>query len=173
MEQLSMLRGNEPVQDYSFPDGYYMRPYQPSLNDGCAWCECCIDGELSVTEISEEFFEKFMLNDPTVNPANIYFLISPTGEVAGTITYQYTKEEGLGRIHMVGVQKKYLGKRLSLPMSLYVVQKILDDGKARINLSTDDWRIPAIKTYLRAGFKPIYHHPDMEERWNKIKGELV
>jgi len=170
MKQLLMIRDNHSVGDFHFPEGYYMRSYQPS--DGCDWCNCCIDGKLNVNEISEEVFAKIMLNDEAVDPSNIYFLISPTGETAGTITYQFTNEEDLGRIHMVGIQKNYLGKGLALPMTLYVVQKILEEGKARINLSTDDWRIPAIKTYFKAGFEPVYHDTDMEERWNKIKDEM-
>ena len=170
MQQLYMVRNNDPVGAITFPEGYFMRSYQQG--DGPDWCECCIEGSLGIDEISEELFTQKMLNDESVNPANIFFLISPCGEIAGTITYQYAPEQDTGTIHMVGIKKKYQGRGLALPMQLYAVQKTLEDGKTKIDLTTDDWRLPAIKTYLNAGFKPIYHHPDMEERWQKVMEQL-
>ena len=35
-------------------------------------------------------------------------------------------------------------------------------------LTTDDYRIPAIKCYLRAGFEPEMTEDDHPERWEKI-----
>jgi len=171
MKQLLMKRENGKVGEICLPDGYYMRAYQNG--DGPGWCRCCIDGSLGVDEISEAFFARKMLQDKSVNPDNIYFLISPSGEIAGTVTYQYSQEEGAGTIHMVGIQKNYLGKHLSLPMTLYAVKKILDDGNKTVKLTTDDWRLPAIKTYLRAGFKPVYHQPDMKERWRRVMEQIA
>ena len=170
MEQLKMMRGDEKVGEIIFPEGYFMRRYQKG--DGTGWCECCIHGSLGVDQINEEVFNKKMLADKSVNPENIFFLISPSNEIAGTATYQYSQDDDAGVIHMVGIKKGYLGRRLSLPMNLYVIQKILEDGKKKIYLTTDDWRLPAIKTYLNAGFKPVCHQPDMEERWRKVMENL-
>ena len=164
MNQLIMQRNNAKVGAINFPNGYYMRPFQKG--DELAWCECC--AEVNIEEVSEEAFNKKMLEDETVNPDNIYFLISPTNEIIGTVTYQYAPEEDTGLIHMVGIKKEHQGKGLALPMNLYVVQKILDDGKKIVKLNTDDWRLPAIKTYLNAGFEPVYYKPDMVERWDQI-----
>jgi hypothetical protein len=35
-------------------------------------------------------------------------------------------------------------------------------------LTTDDWRIPAIKSYIRAGFIPDLSTEDFKARWEKI-----
>nr|AGS53454.1 hypothetical protein [uncultured bacterium contig00027] len=158
------------IREICFPEGFFMRPYEEG--DGTGWCECCIDGGLDVNEASEEVFEKKMLHDKSVNPKNIFFLISPLNEIAGTVTYQYTGDKDSANIHMVGIKKSYRGKHLALPMNLYVIQKIFEDGKKKIFLTTDDWRLPAIKVYLNAGFKPVYHMPDMEERWNDVMRKL-
>ena len=171
MEQLKMVRDNAEVDAIRLPEGYTMRSYKKG--DGQGWCKCCIDGSLGVDEISEDLFKTKMLNDEHVRPVNIFFLISPTNEIAGTVTYQFSDEPETGVIHMVGIQKDYLGKRLSLPMLLYAVQKILADGNKRMYLTTDDWRLPAIKTYLNAGFKPVFHHHDMEGRWKLVAEKLA
>ena len=170
MNQLKMKRNNSPIAAASFPEGFYMRAYQPG--DGVGWCKCCIDGKLGVDELSEDVFARIMLNDKTVNPANIFFLISPTNEIAGSVTYQYSPKSDTGTIHMVGIEKSYRGMRLSLPMMLYAMQKILGDGKTTIDLSTDDWRLPAIKTYFNAWFEPDYYSDDMEERWQRVREQL-
>ena len=170
MEQLKMIRNNRDVGKIIFPEGYYMRSYQKG--DGAGWCGCCIDGSLGVDEISEAVFERKMLSDHNVNPDNIFFLIAPSGEIAGTVTYRYANDKDTGTIHMVGITKKYLGRHLALPMLLHAVNKIIEDNKTTIDLTTDDWRLPAIKTYLRAGFKPVYHMPDMEERWRLIMEQI-
>ena len=168
MEQLVMSRNGKEPDQVKFPDGYYMRSY--IQGDGTGWCRCCIDGGLGVDEISEELFKNKMLEDKNVNPENIFFLIAPDGNIAGTITYKYTNDEDTGCIHMVAIEKSYRGRGLAKPLNLYAVEKIIGDGKKKIILQTDDWRIPAIKTYLRVGFAPVIKDgdTDMQKRWADI-----
>lgn len=168
-----MIRSNTPVGKITFPEGYIMRPYKQG--DGVDWCECCIGGSLGIEEASEEIFIEKMLKDEMVNPANIFFLVSThNNEIAGTVTYQYSPKKDTGTIHMVGIKKKYQGLGLALPMNLYAVSKILEDGKTQVNLTTDDWRLPAIKTYFNAGFKPDYNQqePDIADRWTQVMEKL-
>jgi len=170
MEQLKMVRDDTIVGEILFPEGFYMRSYEKG--DELGWCSCMIDGSLGVDEIKAEVFEEKMLRDASVNPDNIFFLISPDNEVAGSVTYQYTDDKKTGVIHMVGIDKRFQGRRLALPMHLYAIQRMLDDGVTQIYLTTDDWRLPAIKTYFNAGFKPVYYQPDMEKRWKQVKKAL-
>ena len=174
MEQLMMSRDNKEIPRILIPEGYYMRGYINNNGDGEAWCKCCIDGSLGIDEISESAFENKMLKDKSVNPENIFFIVSPSGEIAGTTTYQYTDVQDTGCIHMVAVQKNHQGKKLSLPIILYAVQKMLDDGVKKIILTTDDWRIPAIKTYLNAGFLPVVKPGDidMANRWTEVMKKI-
>jgi len=171
MEQLMMSRDNGKTGNIEFPNGYYMRSYAGNKTDGTDWCKCCIDGSLGVEEISGSVFENKMLKDTTVDAANIFFLVSPNGDIAGTVTYKYTNSEDTGCIHMVAIEKNYRGKKLGVPLILYAVQKMIGDGKKKIILTTDDWRIPAIRTYLRAGFVPVIKSgdADMEKRWENLK----
>jgi len=45
---------------------------------------------------------------------------------------------------------------------------LLDQGATRIYLLTDDWRLPAIKTYLNVGYVPLCDRPDLHTRWQKV-----
>jgi len=40
------------------------------------------------------------------------------------------------------------------------------------HLTTDDWRIPAIVGYLKAGFHPVLYDEGMEERWRAVCDKL-
>ena len=166
-----MSRGDKKIADaIKFPDGYYMRSYN-NKSDGENWCKCCNGGGFDIEATDSGIFENKMLGDKYINPDNIFFLIAPNGDIAGTITYRYTEnDENTGIIHMVAIEKSYQGKGLAYPMNLYAVQKALDDGKKKIILTTDDWRIPAIKAYLRAGFCPVIKpgDKDMENRWSEV-----
>ena len=174
MEQLLMSRDdkNADLLQLQLPDGYFIRSYNEG--DGIGWCKCCIDGDLGVEEISESVFKKIMLDDSSVDPDNIFFLIAPSGDIAGTVTYQHTDDENKGCIHMVGIEKNYLGKGLAAPLNSYAVKRMIDDGKKYIVLKTDDWRIPAIKTYLRIGFSPVINEgdTDMSDRWEKVMEQI-
>lgn len=46
------------------------------------------------------------------------------------------------------------------------------EGMKTATLDTDDFRIPAIKTYLRVGFKPVLSTDDYKKRWEKIMQEI-
>ena len=174
MEQLKMLRDDKIADSAQFPEGYHMRSYIGENGDGAAWCKCCIGGSLGIEEASEATFENRMLGDKYVEPKNIFFLVSPEGEIAGTVTYQHTDDEDTGCIHMVAIEKSHRGKKLALPMVLHAVQKIIEDGKTKIVLTTDDWRISAIKAYLRAGFRPEIKPGDaeMENRWDAVQNNI-
>ena len=172
MDQLKMVFDvtKKPISLPVLPDGYYMRTYR--AGDGQGWCECCIHGSLGIEETSEEAFASKMLMDDHVSPDNIYFLVAPSGDIAGTTTYQYSDQPSVGIIHMVGMSQRFLGKGLSLPMLLYVMQAIANDDRTYIELTTDDWRLPAIKTYLKAGFEPYLQGQDMEVRWADVMARI-
>lgn len=170
MQQLKMVLGANSASKAMFPQGYSMRIFKPG--DEEAWCMCCIDGELGVLECSKAQFDKIMTADPRVKLENIYLLIAPGGNVAGTITYQLGHTDDEAYIHMVGLEKRYWGQKLSLPLVNYAVNKIFEDSKTCIVLTTDDWRLSGIKTYLNAGFEPVADSEEAITRWKNVRERL-
>jgi len=152
------------------PDGYYMRSYAPGDEED--WCRCCYDGEMGVREISAGEFTRFMGGDKRVDLSNIYFLVSETDGIVGTVTYQYGHTACEAYIHMVGIDGAHRGRGLSRCMLQYALHKIASDGNAFVRLSTDDWRLPAIKTYLNCGFLPDAPDEDAKMRWRSVYGML-
>jgi len=193
MEQLRMVRGRFPVVSAAangssavpsdIPAGHYIRHYEPG--DGEDWCRCCVDGRLGVDEVSDEVFNRIMLADDRVKAENIYFLVSREDGIVGSATYQFGRSEGEAYVHMVGVVKTHWGRGLSRCLISYVTGKILENkDNSVVTLTTDDWRLPAIRTYINCGFEPCIAYGgaavtktaqergDMLERWRNVFAEL-
>lgn len=74
----------------------------------------------------------------------------------------------VGYLHWVAVHKDYRGFGLGRMISTVALREFAEQGKASAILDTDDHRIPAIKTYLKLGFKPEFLSASDEERWRNI-----
>jgi len=77
-----------------------------------------------------------------------------------------------GELGWVAAHPDHRGRGLGLVVCAAVMKRYAAAGYRRIYLKTDDWRLPAIKTYLRLGFVPFLFAPDMEERWREVCRKL-
>ncbi|HOQ30035.1 MAG TPA: GNAT family N-acetyltransferase, partial [Armatimonadota bacterium] len=64
------------------------------------------------------------------------------------------------------------GHRLAFHVCLAVLRYMRDRGFQETYLLTDDFRLPAIKTYLRLGFEPEIADPSHPARWQRILSEI-
>jgi len=167
MKQLKMVRPASPLADFPLPAGYSIRTYRQG--DEKTWVKIC-NGPLG--EWTEQEFLDRMLGDPGVAAGESYFLIAPDGRIAGTATAQMRPDSDVGFLHMVGIDEEFRGKGLSKPMSAVPVRYSIEQGRDVVWLSTDEWRLPAIKTYLDLGFRPLLYAPDMHDRWIGVLKEL-
>jgi mycothiol synthase len=62
----------------------------------------------------------------------------------------------------------HAGRGLGRAVCAGVLRRLLDAGHRGIYLKTDDFRLAAIRVYLRLGFEPALHAPGMAERWSAI-----
>ena len=161
--QLHMYRPDGPLEPCEVPEGYILRTAR--LEDGPQWCHCCRDGYLSIEEESQELFEKNMLSDPNVSLDRIFVLETQEHQIVATATAMLTDDPTHGRLHMVANPVEFRGKGLSKVVCWAVVDALQKLGRTTSSLSTDDFRLGAIKTYLRLGYLPVLYQEDMEARW--------
>ena len=69
---------------------------------------------------------------------------------------------------MVACKEAFRGKGYGTLLNRICEYTLKSEGMESAHLTTDDWRIPAIKSYLRAGFEPVTMGEDFPERWEKI-----
>ena len=148
------------------PDGYTLRTYREG--DGAAWA--LILNESFGGERTESDFIATMVNDPAYRPERIFFICDPTGFPCATASaYRHRDwDQRSGFVHYVACRPAHLGKRLGYFASLAVLHKFQEEGCMNSLLFTDDFRIPAIKTYLRLGFHPLIIDDNQPERWRAI-----
>ena len=61
----------------------------------------------------------------------------------------------------------HTGKKLGTIVAAAVTNKLAKEGCVNPRLSTDDFRLSAIRIYLDLGWKPYLYKPDMEQRWDE------
>lgn len=165
--QLSMKRTSLtdlPVID--LPDGYTYR----SFNDGDdAYWEAIIQDSFNA-QIS---FEQRLRPDPAFRPERVFFVCHDGIPVAtASAWFRDNWGESTGYLHMVGIKQSHSGRGLGLQASLLALRYMSShEGFDQCVLETDDFRIPAIRTYKKLGFVPNIVHPNQPLRWKKISEE--
>ncbi|MCX7804464.1 MAG: GNAT family N-acetyltransferase [Planctomycetota bacterium] len=164
--QLHMLRPDlEALPDPAPPDGCPIRPFRPGWER--AW-ERIIDESFEAAPGTYSF-EKTMRSDPSFRPERILFVCCGDEPVAVAAAYHWPhRMPDAGMLHYVGVLKAYRGRRLGFHVSLAALLRMRGEGFRRAWLSTDDFRLPAIKTYLDLGFQPLLIHENQRARWAAV-----
>ena len=173
MEQLAMKRrkGNLTVRE--LPEGFEYENYCGKEEQISDWLKICRHGLIN-EESGKECFEEAILKHEWIIPEkDLFFVKDRNKKRVATITGIAFKEPNVGYIHMVAADPSV--SRMGIgPAMLYHAMKYLEErGVDGYFLTTDDFRLPAIKIYLDAGFEPDYNSPDnTPERWNKVFDSL-
>ncbi len=151
------------------PAGYELRQYRPE--DRTAYLEL-------VQKAGFEDFDEKRLNNMlrTVLPDG-FFVVEQrdSGRVVATAMAVHAPQNihpHGGELGWVAGDPDHSGRRLGMAVCAAVVRRFIRAGYRRIYLQTDDYRLPAIKTYLRLGFQPFHYREDMEERWRAVCEKL-
>ena len=168
MAQLKMYRfAGTPYTAHPLPEGYTVSNYKDE-NDKMPWVRCCQNGMLKDDAGPEDFDKRITARAPYLDPYRDLFFIDYGGEHIATIT-AYKNEKGIGDVHMVAVRSDFRGKGLSNVLSDIALRHLDEDLKVPYSyLTTDEWRVAAVKSYLTAGFLPVDYDAGMPERWEKI-----
>lgn len=119
-----------------------------------------------------DYYERSMLQKANYDE-NMCYIFFVDGKPAATVTAVCDDEAKHGCVHMVACKPEFRGRGIGHLMIRKAVTVFRQRGMETASLVTDDWRIPAIKTYLKAGFTPdLDSEPDYQERWDKIFDQL-
>ena len=169
--QLRMVRPNlEDLPELELPAGYGMRTYRKG--DEGHWARIISDSfggrERTAQDTENEITEKRCFY------SRRFYFATHHGVPVGTACAwrQSVDEKDVGYVHMVGVVAEHTGHKLGKWVSLAVLSYFRDNGFKCSMLDTDDFRIPAIKTYLNLGFIPVYVEEGQPERWSDIFEKL-
>ena len=112
----------------------------------------------------------------TVLPDGIFFAVHEASDLIVTTACANYKSTPLhpdgAEIGWVAGDPDHRGRGLGFAACAAAIRRFRQAGKAGIYLSTDDWRLPAIKVYLKLGLVPFLYAPDMPDRWRAVYGQL-
>lgn len=149
----------------SLPDGYAIRTLGPG--DDLEWER--IYREAFRAEHEEGRFERVMRRDDAFRPDRIFFVCRDGRPVATASAWHRPKfGEQMGYLHYVAVVPSETGRGLGYQVSLACLHRMKSEGRRSAMLLTDDFRVPAIKTYLKMGFRPLLMHENHRQRWRDI-----
>lgn len=154
------------------PAGYVLRTYRPG--DEAAWAQI-MDGRIGEWDVKKA--KAALFDQPCFEPGAMFFAVNASsGTAVGSACLWESAEDppDTGRLHMVAVVEEHRGHRLGEVLVTAVLSAAKSRGLARVVLTTDDWRLGAVKTYLKLGFAPVLNvkHEDHGERWTALKEKL-
>ena len=101
-------------------------------------------------------------------------LLVEDGTLIGTASERIMPEHpGAGYVHWVGVSTAARGRRLGALLTQRCVQGFIERGLDDAVLETDDFRVPAVLSYLRLGFVPEYRSDAERDAWSVLFPSLV
>ena len=169
--QLRMVRPDlDNLPKLELPLGYGMRTYQKG--DEVHWANIISDSFGGKQRTAEDTRNEITGQERFV-PDGFYFATHDGTPVGTACAWRQTVDETeVGYVHMVGVASAHTGHKLGKWVSLAVLIYFREHGFRCAMLDTDDFRIPAIKTYLNLGFVPVYIEDGQPKRWQVIFEKL-
>lgn len=169
LPQLIMRWRNDHIEreEPMLPEGCELALFPETENAVGEWLDIMQYG-LSDGLMDEAFYKSTMENYPHYSSDKCFF-VKYKGEYAATVTVICDYEKKDGYIHMVACKEAFRGKGIGNFMSAYADYVLRREGMETAHLTTDDWRISAIKSYLKYGLEPdLASHESFKDRWNKI-----
>lgn len=164
----------ERAAERALPDGYTYERFDASLRDIDDWKAITMEPPALARSFESCYRESIEEYPDCIPMRDVHFVSNESGERVATIT-TITHADGSGYVHMVKAKASEHGRGLGHAMARHALQIFAERGVERVLLTTDDFRLAAIKTYLDAGFRPvIVEDPasDMNARWDSVLNTL-
>ena len=176
MKQLKMIRPKGEAFKRALPEGFSFAFFTECQEDIDAWCDICRKANMVKSGENEDNFNKIIRSVKGIDPCkDLFFVVAPDGKRIATSALIANTEKNTGYLHMVAAIPDYRNMGIGYAMLSFALIIAEERGLDYCILTTDDYRLPAIKNYLVGGFRPvIYDDPDsdMRARWLAVAEKL-
>jgi mycothiol synthase len=146
--------------------GYELRAFQ--AGDESAWVAILSASDLGVWDRAR--IDRLIAGERGAVPLEGAFFATFRGEPVGTAHLEM-REDGdtvCSELSWVAVLPEHRGRNLGYPLCRAALAYARSAGHPYVILKTQDFRVGAIKTYLRLGFEPTMEDPSHPERWRQL-----
>jgi mycothiol synthase len=152
------------------PAGYHLRLFQDS--DEASFFELMEKANLGCPWTHE-----YLLDARTrILPGGFFVIVQePTGQLVATAMATHRPRPGHpagGEVGWVAADPDHKGKGLGQAVTAAATARLIRAGYERVYLLTDDFRLAALKVYLKLGFEPLMYQDDMPARWQAVFEKL-
>jgi mycothiol synthase len=77
-----------------------------------------------------------------------------------------------GDLGWVAADPAHVGQGLGIAVVAAATTRLIEAGYRQIQLHTEDWRLAALKIYLKLGYVPSLYTETMPERWRAVCAQL-
>ena len=176
MKQLKMIRYKGEHKKRELPQGYSFSFFVESKEDIDAWCDICRAANMVKSDNNEESFDKIIRSVKGIEPeADLFFVVDENGRRVATSALIHNKEKNTGYLHMVAAIPDVRNKGIGHAMLSFAIDMAEQRGIDACILTTDDYRLPAIKNYICGGFLPVIYDgldEEMRTRWDEVAIKL-
>ena len=163
---LRYSKGLADLPEWEAPPGFELRRYDPSYDDRIRDVLRAVGFEHAAGDFYDyELMPRKELKEGT-------HIVVHNDEVVG-VTFAGVVDATEGRLDYVAADPRFSGKGIGWAVCAGVVRHLLEQGYKTAVLWTDDWRLPAIVTYMKVGFEPVMYREDMERRWEGVHARLA
>ena len=152
------------------PAGYELRHFRPGDEGG--W-NAVMDLAFE-RRPGQSDFTRDMATDEAYLPERVKLILDRSGSIVATAScwLEASYGEDSAVLHRVARHPGHGGRGLGSLVSLAALHRAIEEGRRRAFLLTDDFRVPALRIYLRMGFEPVIAHRNHPGRWRRILREL-
>ena len=178
MKQLAMKAyvNDIPTKEVTLPSGYKFINFTGVEEDYASWKKIVVEPPVPPFD-GDEYWRMAIdvYSDlDLVLEKDMFFVINDKGERVATVT-TITHANNTGYLHRVKMLSSERGKGIGQAIANFSIEEFRRRNINEVYLTTDDFRVPAVKTYLKAGYRPIiYTDPEsnMLERWEKLYSDI-
>ena len=150
------------LSDWSPPAGFELCPYDARFDDQIQ----ALLGIAGFAHLTGERFQTDLIAQEEARDGSRLALYE--GSVVGA-AFAGRFDDADGRIDYVVADPNLSGNGIGVGVCTGVMKYLLQMGYQTVTLHTDDWRMPAIGTYLKLGFEPVLFREDMKSRWDAVE----
>lgn len=110
----------------------------------------------------------FLIKAGDYSPEKVLYLSKDGLDIATITVVENCLYPGEGWFRMVGVRADAQGMGAGKLIATAALNALAAKGYKSAVLSTDDFRIPAIRLYLSVGFEPLYTDESHSQRWKQV-----